>query len=543
MDLIDALRRLFGRRVERDTTLLEQRAPAKPKPGAPAAQKPAAQPKPAAPASQKPAAQPKPAAPAAQRPAAQPTPAAPATSKPAAAAPARPAAPPRPAPARPATTPAPAASPKPPSAQPPAASAAPTAAPLPTREKLVPSSLKAAPPPVDPVSETVDLRPQPLKPGHRRLSVRDERLVPKERTLRQKLGLRGKRPKHFTAGEAARLFAPTLRTRDRNLRDLDTDPAQLARYGLPEWRNEADVAAALELDLKALRHLSTHSARERVLHYVTFAIPKRRGGERLIMAPKRRLKAVQRALNTLLVNKLPVSGYAHGFRPKRSVRSNAQPHVGKRVVLRLDLREFFPSIHFGRVRGLLVSLGYGYPVATALATLMTEAPRQPVRVGEETFYPPAGSRACPQGAPTSPGLSNAVAMKLDHRLAGLARKRGFEFTRYADDLTFSGDDIAAAHALRLAAGRVIREEGFEVNAEKTLVMRASGRQQVTGVTVNRTLGLSRRERRTLRAALHREAQQRAAGNADASLLTRLRGKLAYLFMLNPAQAARLGVRR
>jgi retron-type reverse transcriptase len=432
--------------------------------------------------------------------------------------------------------------PKPPPSQPGAARPAPSPAPPPTRDHAIPASPTSAPS-IDATSETVDLRPQPLKPHHRRLTLRDERLLPKPQTLRQRLGVRGKRPKYFSKGEADRLFAPTLRTHDRTLRDLDTDPDQLGRYGLPVWRSEEELAAALDLELKALQPLSVHSARDRVLHYVMFAIPKRRGGERLIMAPKRRLKTVQRALNTLLVSKLPVSSYAHGFRPQRSVRSNAQPHVGKRVVLRLDLREFFRSIHFGRVRGLLVSLGYGYPVATVLATLMTEAPRQPVRVGDQTFYPPVGSRACPQGAPTSPGLSNAVTMKLDHRLAGLAHKRGFEYTRYADDLTFSGDDVAAAHALRLAASRVIREEGFEVNAQKTLVMRASGRQQVTGVTVNRTLGLSRRERRTLRAALHREAQQRAAGNADASLLARLRGKLAYLFMLNPAQAARLGPRQ
>jgi retron-type reverse transcriptase len=495
MGLIDALRRLFGRRVERDTTLLQpQRPPVTP----------SAQPKPAASATPAPAAT------------------LPVTS----AASSQPVAAVKRSPAQPATP-----------------GATQRAAPPPSREAVAPSSLKSVPPPVDEISETLDLRPQPLKPGHRRLAVRDERLVTKGRTPGQKSALRGSRPKHFTASDAARLFSPTLRTRDRNLRDLETDPAQLARYGLPEWRNEADLAAALGLDVKALRHLSTHSARERVLHYVTFTIPKRRGGERLIMAPKRRLKAVQRTLNSLLVSKLPVSSYAHGFRPKRSVRSNAQPHVGKRVVLRLDLRAFFPSIHVGRVRGLLVSLGYGYPVATVLATLMTEAPRQPVRVGEQTFYPPVGSRVCPQGAPTSPGLSNAVAMKLDHRLAGLARQRGFDYTRYADDLAFSGDDVAAAHALRLAAARVIQEEGFELNAEKTLVMRASGRQQVTGVTVNRTLGLSRHERRTLRAALHREAQQRAAGNADASLLARLLGKLAYLSMLNPEQAARLGVRR
>jgi hypothetical protein len=369
--------------------------------------------------------------------------------------------------------------------------------------------------------------------------LRDERLLPKPATLRQKLGMRAARSRYFSPEQAARLFSPTLRTRDRNLRALDTDLVQLARYGLPAWRSEQDLAAALQLDLKGLRQLSVHSARARVLHYVTFALPKRRGGERLIMAPKRRLKAVQRALNTLLVSKLPVSGYAHGFRRGRSVRSNAQPHVGKQVVLRMDLRDFFPSIHFGRVRGLLVSLGYGYPVATVLATLMTEAPRQPVRVGEQTFYPPVGSRSCPQGAPTSPGVSNAVTMKLDHRLAGLARKHGFDYTRYADDLTFSGNDLSAAHALRLVAARVIQEEGFEVNAGKTLLMRASGRQQVTGVTVNRTMGLSRGERRALRAALHREVQLRAAGTADADLLARLRGKLAYLFMLNPEQSARL----
>jgi hypothetical protein len=416
----------------------------------------------------------------------------------------------------------------------------PAPAPLQPREKVIPVSLTTAPAPAaDHVTEAIDLREQPLKPGHRRLTIRDRRLLSKHTTAQRASGPRAKPAKYLEPDEARRLFAPTLRTRDRNLRSLDTDAAQLDRYHLPVWRSEAEVAAAVQLDLKALRHLSLHSTRDRVLHYVTFAIPKRRGGERLIMAPKNRLKAVQRALNAMLVSKLPVSAYAHGFRSGRSVRSNAQPHVGKQVVLRLDLKDFFPAIHFGRVRGLLVSLGYSYPVATTLGALMTEAPRQPVRVGERTLYPPVGSRSCPQGAPTSPGLSNAVVMKLDHRLAGLARKHGFDYTRYADDLTFSGNDPAAAHALRLAATRVVREEGFEVNAEKTLLMRAGGRQQVTGVTVNRVLGLSRRERRTLRAALHRAAQQRAAGKADAGLVARLRGKLAYVLMLNPQHAARL----
>jgi retron-type reverse transcriptase len=294
------------------------------------------------------------------------------------------------------------------------------------------------------------------------------------------------------------------------------------------------VAQALSLDARTLRYFSVHSARDRSSHYVTFAVPKRSGGERLIMAPKSRLKAIQRTLHRLLVSKLPVSEYAHGFRSQHSIGTNAQPHVGKLVVLRLDIQDFFPALHFGRVRGLLIALGYGYPVATVLAALMTEAPRQPVSAGDALCFAPIGPRACPQGAPTSPGLSNALVVKMDRRLAGLARRRGFTYTRYADDLTFSGDDIDQAHALRHLAGRVVREEGFSVNRAKTRIMRRGSHQSVTGVTVNDVLGLSRRERRRLRAALHQ-----AADWEGGRLPSPLRGKLAYVAMLNRDQAERL----
>jgi len=381
--------------------------------------------------------------------------------------------------------------------------------------------------------------PAPLKPGQRRLALHDERLIPKQ--ARQHHTATARRPpkERLTRDEARRLFSPTLRSAARSLRTLATDQAQLARYGLPVWDNETALAGALDLELKALRHFSMHSAKDRATHYVTFGIAKRSGGERLIMAPKARLKRLQRRLDALLVSKLPASEFAHGFRRKRSVRSNAEPHVGRGVILQLDLKDFFGSIHFGRVRGLLISLGYGYPVATALAALMTEAPRQPVLVGGIRYFPPAGPRACPQGAPTSPGLSNAVVVKMDRRLAGLARRYGFAYTRYADDLTFSGDDIDAAHALRLLAQRVVEDEGFEVNHDKTRIKRSGTRQTVTGVVVNDVLGLSRQERRRLRAAIHRYAAAHAAGSADAAQLARLDGKVAYLSMLNAAQARRL----
>ena len=124
--------------------------------------------------------------------------------------------------------------------------------------------------------------------------------------------------------------------------------------------------AALSLTIGHLRHLSQHRQRETVPHYVTFAIPKRSGGERLIHAPKRRLKEVLRKLDRLLVRKLPKSEHAHGFVRGRSIASNAAPHVGKAVVLRFDIKNCFPTIHYGRVRGLLIALGYSYPVAASL---------------------------------------------------------------------------------------------------------------------------------------------------------------------------------
>jgi hypothetical protein len=393
------------------------------------------------------------------------------------------------------------------------------------------SRLESTPDRLDAVSEVVETSGGPLKPGHLRRALRDPRLLPK-RTRRDLLG---RRIRYMSGDEARRLFGETLRTRDRNVSDLLPDEEQLARYGLPLWRGEADLAAALGLSVKELRFFSVHRRASRVCHYTAFTIPKRSGGQRLILAPKRRLKRLQRALLPLLIDRLPSSEQAHGFRAGRSVATNAAVHVGRAVVLQLDLQDFFPAVTFGRVRGLLIALGYGYAVAAVLAALLTEAPRQPVESAGVLYHVPVGPRHCVQGAPTSPGLCNCVCRRLDRRLAGLARAFGFAYTRYADDLTFSGEAAQRVHALRTHATRIIEEEGFRVNTAKTRVARRGSRQRVTGVTVNEVLGLSRRERRRLRAAIH----QLGKGNADADRLAEVRGKLAYLAMLNPQQAEAL----
>jgi len=389
----------------------------------------------------------------------------------------------------------------------------------------------------DEISETVDLSGGPLKEHHRRLAIRDRRLLPKPKKILPKIG-RGKRPKYMSFDEATRLFAGTLRTRNRELRDLATDEEQLARYNLPLWRTEEDVAAALGITVKKLRFFSTHREKELTPHYVTFAVRKRSGGERLIMAPKRRLKALQRQMLALLVERLPVSEHAHGFRRAHSVRSNAEPHVGKAVVVHLDIKDFFPSVTFARVRGMLIALGYSYPVAATLAAFMTESARQPVDVDGQLYHVPVSERHCVQGAPTSPALCNSILLRLDRRLSGLARKFGFTYTRYADDLSFSGDaDHRTAHGLCVRAARIVEAEGFTVNATKTRIMGQGRRQTVTGVVVNQQLGLSRQERRRLRAMAHQLARQ--GPSADPAQVAYLRGKLAYLSMLNPVESEAL----
>jgi retron-type reverse transcriptase len=383
------------------------------------------------------------------------------------------------------------------------------------------------------VDELVDVSGGPVKEQHRRRALRDKRLLPKVKSPARHIGFT-KRKKVMTAEEAGRLFGATMRTRNRNLRDLLADEEQLLRLGLPVWKTEQDVANALGISLKQLWFFAIHRERERQTHYVTFAIPKRSGGKRLIMAPKRRLKAIQRKLLDLLVEKLPVSESAHAFRRGRSIRTGAEPHVGKKFVLKLDLKDFFPSVTAARVRGLLIAYGYSFPVATTLAVLMTEAERQPVEVNGEIFQVPVGQRHCVQGAPTSPGICNAMLLRLDRRLSGFAKKHNLNFTRYADDLSFSGEmDRAQAGKFRSVVSRIVSEEGFVINTEKTRLMGQGNRQTVTGVVVNQTLGLSRQERRRLRAMVHQLHQK---ADAPAEHHAQLQGKIAYLAMLNLQQA-------
>jgi retron-type reverse transcriptase len=326
------------------------------------------------------------------------------------------------------------------------------------------------------------------------------------------------------------------------LADRRANLERLAAQGLPVLVTPADVAAALGIPVPRLRWLCHHNEAATRIHYVYFEVPKRSGGTRLLSAPHQQLGAAQQWIFEHVLSKLPTEAPAHGFVRGRSTVSNATPHLGQDVVVNLDLRDFFPSISWRRVRGLFAHLGYSPAAATVLALLCTEAPRRAVELDGRRFWVAVGERALPQGACTSPALSNQIARALDKRLDGMARKDGWRYTRYADDLTFSAPDAGQVNVgLLLARVRHIAEdEGFAVNEAKGRVQRASSRQTVTGVVVNDKPGLPRQEVRRLRAILHGARKHGLASqNRDGHphFESWLRGKLAYLQMIDRARGS------
>ncbi len=320
--------------------------------------------------------------------------------------------------------------------------------------------------------------------------------------------------------------------------DLDEPEKRAALNDWPALDSPGQLAAFLEIPVSELRWLTYHREAATMVHYHRFTIPKRNGSLRAIWAPRAKLKEAQRKVLRAIVEPLPVHGAAHGFVPGRSIVTNASVHVGSDVIVQADIRDFFPSVTWRRVRGVFRHGGYREQVATLLAMLCTEAPREIVEWQNTRFFVALGPRCLPQGAPTSPGLSNAVCWRLDRRLSGLARKLGFRYTRYADDLTFSrpaGGENAEPRIGALLAGldRVVRDEGFEVHPDKTRVLRPGRRQQVTGLVVNGPAGarVPREVKRRLRAALHRLRQGRPlpAGESRA----RLAGLAAFVHAAEP----------
>ncbi|SRR6266478_48842 len=249
---------------------------------------------------------------------------------------------------------------------------------------------------------------------------------------------------------------------------------RLLEQNLPVILDFAHLSRQLSLKKRELAALVYRTDR----FYKHFFIRKRSGGWRDIAAPTVLLKASQRWILQKILCAIRPTDCAHGFVPERSIVTNARNHVGKNVVLNLDIKDFFPSIGWSRVYGMFRHLGYDKKVSYYLSRLTTLDER------------------LPQGAPTSPMISNHIVAHLDRRLYSLAEENDFTYTRYADDLTFSGESelLTSLPLIR----KILKEEGFLINETKTRIMLEHRQQEVTGLVVNKRVAVKRAHRRWLR---------------------------------------------
>ena len=265
--------------------------------------------------------------------------------------------------------------------------------------------------------------------------------------------------------------------------------------GFLSLSTKADVANYLNGSLRNLSYLLYVLPKER--QYKSFAIPKKDGGLRTIYSPAFRIKFDKRNLADSLVDRYPNKKCVHGYLKERGIRSNALVHSHKRIVINLDLKDFFSSIHFGRVRGMFLSKPFGFneEVATTLAQIC------------------CFNGILPQGAPSSPIVTNFICRRLDNQLQSFAIDNKMTYSRYADDITFStnlsqipskigriGQEgyLVISKELR----NIIESNDFKINESKTRYSMHNNRQEVTGLIVNEKINVDRRFIRRIRAMLH-----------------------------------------
>jgi retron-type reverse transcriptase len=266
---------------------------------------------------------------------------------------------------------------------------------------------------------------------------------------------------------------------NRVLNFLSSYFMEMDKRGLKCILNSCHLAHILGISRKKLDWL----ADDRAGHYVCFHTEKRDGAKREIFAPKPYLKRVQRQILDELLHRVRLNGHSEGFRKKRSVVTNAVRHIDKAVVIKMDVKGFFPSISFERVLGMFVTLGYPRQTSLLMTRLVTH------------------NGKLPTGAPTSPAISNIICRRMDKRFSRLGQKMEFEYSRYADDITVSSNNKKITRMLPFFK-EIVKEEGFAVNEAKTRILRSGRRQKITGIVVNKRPNIAREEIKRLRAVIH-----------------------------------------
>lgn len=320
------------------------------------------------------------------------------------------------------------------------------------------------------------------------------------------------------------------------LNNLEENPERLQTNNLPSFSNVEKLAEAMSLTVGKLRFLAFHRNTSETKHYIHFKLAKKTGGHRLISAPMPQLKSAQHWILENILQKVSVNESAHGFLAEKNIVSNARPHLGAKIVVNFDLKDFFPSIIYSRVKGVFRSLGYSEAISTIFALICTAPDVEEVEIDGKTYFVAISERHLPQGAPTSPYLTNILCKRLDKGLSTLAKNYDFAYTRYADDLTFSTQNDGKNLSDFINKVRyVVEKQGLTINEEKTRILRRGRQQEVTGIVVNDKISVDRKTLRKFRAVLH-QAETKGLdglrwGNSD-DLIASLDGFANFVLMVD-----------
>ncbi|WP_413175767.1 reverse transcriptase domain-containing protein [Anabaena azotica] len=316
---------------------------------------------------------------------------------------------------------------------------------------------------------------------------------------------------------------------------------KLESKNLPIYNSYEEIAQAMGISIKGLRFLAFS---RKYYHYNRFQIPKKPSGYRQISAPKKLLKKAQNWILHNILEQIKLHDAAHGFCLQRSIVTNAQIHVGKEVIINMDLKDFFPSISYKRVKGLFKSFGYSEIASTIFALICTEPKIKEVEInGVNNYILSWTDRYLPQGAPSSPAITNILCRRLDRRLTFMAKEYGFDYTRYADDLTFSaaGESLVNINNILKLTNLIVKKEDFEINENKTRVVRNYRRQEVTGIIVNEKLNISRDKIKTFRAVLYKiekDGLQNYTWGKSQDIMAAIEGFANFVVMVNPEKGAK-----
>ena len=280
---------------------------------------------------------------------------------------------------------------------------------------------------------------------------------------------------------------------------------RLNYHGLPIIDSVVDFSEKTHLSMYSIYQLTKNSNQ----YYKCFEIPKKGGGNRMISQPSRKLKGLQAWLLVHILNPLSVSKTCKGFEKKASIVDNVKPHIDAHAVLRMDIKDFFGSINRKQVFNVFRAVGYNDMAANLFTNLC---------VYQDSL---------PQGSPCSPKLANLVSWRLDVRIQGYVGRRGITYTRYADDLTFSGPNPETVSKIKWRIEDIVNDEGFEINSKKTHMSGASRAKVVTGLVLSEgSYGIGARKYKKLRAQLHFLTKPGEQKNYD--LLKFTKGYLAFL---------------